>query len=363
VIAIVVGTTAELIKIAPVYRSLSQRGADVAIWLTGQHTHEVDTTIAELDLPQPERVLPPAESLVHVARVGQVPIWGSRLVGGSWAQRSDLRRDTRRDGRRPAVMVHGDTFSTVAGALIGKSLGATVIHVEAGLRSGSIASPFPEEINRRIVGRLADINFAPTEREVENLRGSRGEVVHTHGNTVMDSFLMASGQPVGVDLPEEFGIVTLHRYELLRNEDHFAEVIRLLARSAETQTQLIMFAGEAEHALIALLGLAGLFLDRFRLLPKRSYAAFLPCLVRASFVVTDSGGLQEECAALGTPCAVHRARTERHQGLGANVVLTGLQLPALESFLGTWRQLRRESEIGRHQPSELIAETLVAKGF
>jgi UDP-N-acetylglucosamine 2-epimerase (non-hydrolysing) len=362
-IAIVAGTTAELIKIAPVRRALADRGADVALWSTAQHTNEVPQTLADLELPPPDRELVPERHRAHVARTGQVPMWVLRVLGTAVAQRRALGAAITRDGRPGLVVVHGDTFTTVLGALVGRLLGARVAHVEAGLRSGSVLSPFPEEINRRIVARFTDIHFAPTDREVQNLRRARGVVVRTGANTVVDALRFALEGSQSVDaLPEEFGLVTLHRFELLRNADRFVEILETL-HEHRTKTPLIMLAGEAERSRIAELGLERLFDDQFLLWDKRAYARFLPLLVRASFVVTDSGGLQEECAVLGVPCAVHRARTERHQGLGRNVVLTGMGMPALRDFLTGWRELRVPSELDRYHPSERIAATLAELGY
>lgn len=361
-IAVIAGTTAEFIKMAPVRRELESRGGDVEFWTTAQHSHEVEATLRDLGLPMPERSFVPVESWVHVARSGQVPGWAWRVMKGGLGSRPDLRRALARDRRTPVVLVHGDTFSTVLGTVLGRALRAKVGHVEAGLRSGSLLSPLPEEGNRRVVGRLADIHFAPTDREMRNLRGARGIAVETGANTVVDSLRYAlESAPPADDLPEVFGLATLHRFELLRQPAKFEAILRTLHAHSRT-TPIVLMAAEAETGRIDDLGLRGLFDDRFQLRDKLSYSRFLGVLVRADFVVTDSGGLQEECAALGVPCAVHRERTERHQGLGENVVLTGLEIPAVEAFLADWASYRRPSLLDRFHPSRVIADTLQLMG-
>lgn len=359
-IVFVAGTTAEIIKIAPVMRELRERGVPTYLWSTDQHVSGVQETLVNLQLAQPDRHLVPERRRKHIAASRQVPGWLASVAGGVLRQRRALLNDLRANGTTPVVVVHGDTFTTVLGSLIGRLLRATVAHVEAGLRSGSMLSPFPEEANRRVVGRLATLHFAPTQREVENLRREHapGEVVLTGANTVVDALrLAAREEPDDLDLPAEFGLVTLHRFELLRQGEHFSALLRLLARRA-TETPLVMVVGEAERARIAELGLDGLFGDRFRMVPKRSYARFLPVLARAAFVVTDSGGLQEECAVLGTPCAVHRERTERHQGLGENVMLTRFDLDEVAAFLDRWREYRRPSTLDDYHPSKIIVDHL-----
>lgn len=361
-IVFIAGTTAELIKLSPVFRELDARGEPYRLWATNQHTTGVSETLADLGVRQPDRDLVNPQRRGHVAASSQVPGWVREVLTTVVKNRDELRRELRQGGGRGLIAVHGDTFTTVLGSLIGRFLGAPVAHVEAGLRSGSVRNPFPEEINRRIVGHLAKLHFAPTELERGNLKRAKapGDVVVTGANTVVDALRLAERAEVDdVDLPEHFGLVTLHRYELLRDTDHFADLLRTLADAAG-DPPLLFVAGQAEKARIAELGLTGLFNPTFRMIDKRPYARFLPILTRADFVVTDSGGLQEECAALGVPCAVHRERTERQQGLGDNVTLTGMDLDALRRFLGDWRSLRRASSVEEHHPSRLIADRLIA---
>lgn len=360
-ITFIAGTTAELIKVSPVMRELDRLGEPYQLWSTSQHVTGVEESLAGLAVRRPDRHLLAERHRVHVAASRQVPGWALRLLVNVVAGRQELKREARAGGTRGVVVVHGDTFSTVLGSLIGRFLGARVAHVEAGLRSGSLLNPFPEEINRRIVGRLATLHFAPTPREVDNLRKAHapGTYVETGANTVVDALRQAVHEKIeDIELPEEFGLVTLHRYELLRQGETFSTILRALAGET-SDLPLVMVAGQAERQRIRELGLDDLFGDRFRLIDKRPYARFLPVLTRASFVVTDSGGLQEECAVLGIPCAVHRERTERYQGIGENVVLTRMDLDRLGEFLAHWRDYRRPSTLGEFHPSQIIAEHLV----
>lgn len=360
-ITFIAGTTAELIKVSPVMRELDRLGEPYRLWSTSQHVTGVEESLADLAVRRPDRHLLAERHRAHIAASRQVPGWALRLAVSVVRDRRALKREATQGGTRGVVVVHGDTFSTVLGSLIGRFLGARVAHVEAGLRSGSLLNPFPEEINRRVVGRLATLHFAPTTREVDNLRSAHapGRYVETGANTVVDALRQAATEHVeDVDLPEEFGLVTLHRFELLRDAETFTAILRALAERS-SDLPLVMVAGQAERERIRELGLADLFGDRFRLIDKRPYARFLPVLMRASFVVTDSGGLQEECAVLGVPCAVHRERTERYQGIGENVVLTRMDLGTLADFLAHWRDYRRPSTLGEYHPSAIIAEELV----
>ncbi|GGM44333.1 UDP-N-acetyl glucosamine 2-epimerase [Longimycelium tulufanense] len=363
-ISFVAGTTAELIKIAPVYHALMNRGTKALLWFTAQHVHDVPEVLEDLRLPEPDEWLVPREVATHVERPAQVPRWAMTVARTAYARRAELRRALTDDGRPGLVIVHGDTFTTPYGAFLGRLLGARVAHVEAGTRSGSLLSPLPEEANRRVAAHMVDIHFAPTSREVRNLRRARGVVVDTGANTVIDALRFAKGnEKVAFDLPERFGLVTLHRFELLRRPERYREVLELL-RDASAHTPLVYLVGPPERERLEQLDLYHLFDDeRFLLRPKLRYLEFLPVLARAAFVVTDSGGLQEECAYLGVPCAIHRERTERHQGLGQNIVLTGMRTEGLKKFLDDPEALRHPSTLDRYHPSETIVETLAQLGF
>lgn len=361
-IAFVVGTTAELIKIAPVFRAVEKSGGSCEVWFTGYHVHGIPEMLRRLGLPEPARWLGRGVAGRNLERPRDVPRWFVDVLRASLRGHLAMRRDLVSDGRSPLVVVHGDTFTTVLGSVLGRTLGVPVAHVEAGLRSGSLRSPFPEEINRRVAGRLVRLHFAPTPREVANLRDHRGHVVLTGANTIVDSLaLLRSEQPPG-DMPDRYGVATLHRFELLQDPAAFAAALEVLREGGE-RTPIFFYAGAPEQERLERFGLRRLF-DGHRLVlrDKVPYPDFLPVLAGAAFVVTDSGGLQEECAYLGLPCAVHRERTERHQGLGENVVLSGMDLGIIRHFLQDPEVLRRQSTLGVHRPTERIVDALRAAG-
>lgn len=365
VISFIVGTTAELIKVAPVYHAVAARGTRPQLWFTAHHVDKIPETLADLKLPEPDVWLVPKATAEHVNRPRQVPGWATAVANSVWNRRAELRDVLASDGRPPLVMVHGDTFTTLYGAIIGKKvLRARVSHIEAGMRSGSATSPFPEEINRRLATRLTDIHFAPTQREVVNLATARGIVVDTGANTVIDAVRAAMTADVTMpDLPAEFGLATLHRFELVSREDKFREVLEML-REASRQTPMLYLAGTLERKRIEALGLGKVFdNERFQMRHKLRYTEFLPLLTRAKFVVTDSGGLQEECAYLGVPAAIHRERTERHQGLDRNIVLTEMRADKFAAFLADYESLRFPSLMDKYHPTEIIANTLGQLGF
>ncbi|MDF1605223.1 UDP-N-acetylglucosamine 2-epimerase [Nocardioides sp. YIM 152315] len=359
----VAGTTAEIIKLSPLMRSLLDSGTPYELWNTAQHVDGLRATLDDLGLPQPDEHFLDPRTQSPLVRSSQVPGWMLRIGFHTLRHRRRLRR-TLHAGGRPLVVVHGDTFTTVLGALVGRFLGAPVAHVEAGMRSGDLRNPMPEEINRRVVARLARLHFAPTRREVDNLRRERakGLVVDTGANTAIDALRMMLGaEHPPIDLPDEFGLVTLHRFEMLRNSAVFAETLRVLKESSPLP--LVMPAGDTERRRVEELGLSALFDDRFRLVAKQPYPRFLPILARASFVVTDSGGLQQECGILGRPAAIQRDATESHQGIGENLVLTQLDPDRLRDFLARWEDHRRPSQLDAFHPTEVIMGSLRSEGY
>lgn len=363
-IAFIAGTTAEIIKLAPVIRALQERGEPVEFWNTAFHVGGLPSTLADLDLPEPAVDLVPMSRQVDVVRVAQVPLWALRVLFSAVRRRRDLRRRLAEGGCRPVVVVHGDTFSTVLGATLGRFLRADVAHVEAGMRTGSVWHPMPEELNRRIVAKIATLHFAPTQHEVNHLRRERakGAIVDTGANTVIDSLRMAiGGAAPKVDLPAEFGLVTLHRFELLRNSQILSQTLEVL-HEASKRTPLVMPAGNTERNRIEELGLGHLFGTHFQLIDKQPYAQFMPLLARASFVVTDSGGLQQECGILGKPAAIHREAVESQQGIGENLVLTGLDMRVLRNFLSEWSQYVRTSLLDQFHPTQAILAGLEQAG-
>lgn len=364
-IAVVAGTTAELIKLAPVLHGITEQDGSFEIWNTAHHVGSYNATLVDLGLKPADVHLISEEHQRQIVSARQVPAWASRIALTSLRRRRDLRSRLLRDGRPPLVIVHGDTFTTVLGGLLGRLLRADVAHVEAGMRSGRLLHPFPEEFNRRAVARLVQLHFAPGPREVANLRRERvrGRVVDTGANTAVDALKLMSGnqEPLLPSL-DEFGLLTIHRFEMLRNDDAFSATLRTV-REASRDLPVVMPAGAIERARIEELGLTGLFDDRFRLIEKQPYARFVPILTRASFVVTDSGGLQQECGFLGLPCAVHRQATESQHGIGENILLTGLNDGVLRDFLSNWRSYRRPTKLTEFQPSKIILNVLLERGY
>lgn len=356
-IVFVFGTTAEAIKLAPIMRRLDARGVAYEQWVTFQHTDALRVAMPQLGLRAPDRVIADGWRGQPLKRPVQMLGW--MLTVGGWTLRRlvPLRRSL---PRRTIVVVHGDTMTTVLGAVMGQLLGRPVAHVEAGLRSGDWRHPFPEELDRRIVGRLARVHYAPTAETAENLRG-RPNVVTTHGNTVKDAVrdsLADDDGASGQDHP--YGLVLLHRFEFISNPSLVRETLRTLDAHSPLELRVVVDSYSKEAIEQAITELA---LDRMVTMPKLEHKQFVDVLRGATFVVTDSGGIQEETAVFGIPTLIHRMATERSEGVGTSAVLSRWDQTVVADFLRDAERLRTAADAIDASPSDIIVDDLLARGF
>lgn len=231
------------------------------------------------------------------------------------------------------VLVHGDTTTTLATSLAAYYSQIPVGHVEAGLRTGNIYSPWPEEVNRRVAGAITRLHFAPTERSAENLKSENvpeDNIVVT-GNTVIDALLnviakLDGDDSITQDLAEQFQIdpdkkvilVTGHRRESFG--DGFLRICQALASLAERDDVQIIYPvhlnpnvkGPVEEHLGRT--------ENIRLIPPQDYLPFAYLMSIADIILTDSGGVQEEAPSLGKPVLVMRDTTERPEAVDAGTV-------------------------------------------
>lgn len=320
-ILVVFGTRPEAIKLFPVIRALKQEpDFDVTVCVTGQHRQMLDQVlqIARIDPDIDLDVMRADQSLPEVTR---------RILKGLDEVLTDVAPSR--------VMVQGDTTTAMAAALSAYYRKIPVDHVEAGLRSGDIYSPWPEEVNRKLVGSIASLHFAPTPRAAEALihENVPGERVFVTGNTVIDALLdtkdrigdfAAACRAIDAQLPDggrnrRIVLVTAHRRENFDGGmQRIATALQLLAEREDT---IIAFPVHPNpHVMGPMRAIIGDH-PRIRLLAPLEYVSFVYLLSRAHLVLTDSGGVQEEAPALGKPVLVMRNTTERPEGIDAGTAL------------------------------------------
>jgi UDP-N-acetylglucosamine 2-epimerase (non-hydrolysing) len=308
---LIAGTPAEAIKIAPVVTAMRAAGRVTPVLIaSGRHPATVAQALAAFDL-EPDVVLPLS------SRTGSRPELTTAMIG---------RLDELFAGRIPrAVVVHGDTTTTLAGALAAFWRRIPVVHLEAGLRSGDLESPFPEEGNRRLVGQLAVLHLAPTPLAATNLldEGVPANRVVVTGNTVVDAALTAVGRKPQLDAElEAFAgagrlvLVTADRRESWGEplERVLAAVRTLLNHYPDLHVVLPSHPSPAVRAQVEA-GLAGQ--PRAVVTGPLPYPARARLLSDAYLVLTDSGSVQEEAPSFGVPALVLREVTERVESLAA----------------------------------------------
>jgi UDP-N-acetylglucosamine 2-epimerase (non-hydrolysing) len=363
VIAVVFGTTGELIKLAPVLVRMRRRGHSVLLLTTAQQVQQIPIFLDQFGLQHPDLWLGRGARGRDLATNRDVPGWLAEVTRTSIRNRKWVRHALVRGPGRPLVLVHGDTMTTVLGAVLGRVLEAPVAHIEAGLRSHDLLNPFPEEINRRLASAIAQIHYAPGSWAASNLR--RGVVVDIGSNTIRDSLALVPSDFDGAFQPpgERFGLVSLHRFELLRSRQLLAETLQALAEAAD-HTPLLFVDHPVTVAAIERFGF-GTYFDaaQFRRVPRLPFFDFVQLQRRCAFVVTDSGGSQEECYFLDRPCLVHRKRTERREGLDENVVLSGLEPDVLRDFLREPSRFFRANSLPEISPSDIVVDDLERRGF
>lgn len=353
-----IGTRAQLIKMAPVVLELERRAMPVNVLLTGQHADTMQGIYADFGI----RTIPKAlYSGREITGILQMARWFARCL---WTFRRDPAYFLPTTaGAQNIILVHGDTFSTLLGSVIGKMRGVKVAHVEAGLRSFNLFHPFPEELTRLAVFRLSDIGYCPGDWALGNLRNCAMEKVNTHYNTLADALaiaLNAKGHEPPVSLPGAYGVVSIHRFENIFNRKRFSRIIELVELAAET-TPLIFVLHPATRQALQRFGLLDRLQSnpRIKLSPRMGYFAFVQLLKGARFVVSDGGGNQEELSYLGIPTLLMRKATERQEGLQSTVTLCPYDRSILNRFLDdvTAGDAPR-SVVGTISPSKLIADHL-----
>jgi UDP-N-acetylglucosamine 2-epimerase (non-hydrolysing) len=319
-ITVIFGTRPEAIKLAPVIRELRARGHAPAIINTGQHRELLDPLLRRLSI---------------TATVNLDVMRDNQPLSGLTARLADSLGEALRKFRPAAAIVQGDTTTALCGALAAFYERIPVAHVEAGLRSGVLDDPFPEELNRRLVSQLTRWHFAPTARAREALRGEGidGSCIELTGNTVIDNLFWMVEQGAGRSAfnSEDDArriLVTLHRRE---NQGYrmggVAEVLRRLAGRGDVEIVLPLHRSPSVREVLvpALGGQPGI-----TLVEALDYPDFTATLAACDLVITDSGGVQEEAPSLGKPVLVARDTTERPEAIEAGAArLVGTDVAAL----------------------------------
>ena len=324
-LALIVGTRPECIKLAPVFAELRRAGKVRPLLVsTGQHRELLDQALGSFGL-KPDidlGLMQPGQSLPELT---------SRVITGMSAWLAEAKPS--------AIIVQGDTTTVLGSAMAAFYAGIPVGHVEAGLRTDDLRSPFPEEMNRRVTSTLARWHFCPTEGAKANLLHEGIPAAHCHvtGNTVIDALLATRARIGGLEAAavgarlgiapafvashlsspkSRWVLVTGHRRESFG--PGFENLCRGIRQLVDAHPDLgvvypVHLNPQVQEPVRRLLGGH----PRVELIAPAGYLDFIRLLDRAAFVLTDSGGVQEEAPSLGKPVLVLREDTERPEGVAA----------------------------------------------
>ncbi|MDN3587284.1 UDP-N-acetylglucosamine 2-epimerase (non-hydrolyzing) [Pedobacter aquatilis] len=323
-VLLVFGTRPEAIKMAPLIIEFKKHSHkfELKVCVTAQHREMLDQVLDffEINTDYDLNLMKKGQNLYQLT--------ADILIG---------LKDVLEDFKPNYVFVHGDTTTSMAAALASFYAGAKICHVEAGLRTYDKLSPFPEEINRQLTGRISDIHYAPTELAKSNLVNESIENIVVTGNTVIDALMWANNKlekysnaeieqlKAILNTGKKIILVTGHRRENFG--EGFINICNALKTLANRDDVLVIYpvhlnpnVHEPVHEILSQS-------DNIKLIEPLGYPAFVWLMTKAYIILTDSGGIQEEAPSLGKPVLVMRNTTERPEAVDAGTVkLVGTDL-------------------------------------
>ena len=319
-IMLVFGTRPEAIKMAPLVQELkSDPYFDVKVCVTAQHRQMLDQVLALFELTP--------DFDLNIMKAGQ------DLTDITVNVLSSL-RDVFKQWRPDRLLVHGDTTTTMATSLAAFYAKIPVGHVEAGLRTGNLQSPWPEEFNRKSAGVVADMHFAPTDTARDNLRRENVDArqIFVTGNTVIDALKrvcdrLAQDVEMAATISQQLPAIPPHKSLIVvtghRRENFgqgFENICKALAQIAQRDDVFIVYPVHLNPMVQEPVNRVLSNLDNVKLIAPLDYLPFVALMKQAHIILTDSGGIQEEAPGLGKPVLVMRDTTERPEAVAAGTV-------------------------------------------
>lgn len=317
---VVFGTRPEAIKMAPVIAELKTvPGLEVRVCVTGQHRQMLDQVLRLFEI-KPDYDLNLMQKAQSLTSITCRTLEGTQEILKNW--RPDL------------VFVHGDTTTSFSASLAAFYEKIPVAHVEAGLRTGDIYSPWPEELNRKLVGSMTKLHFAPTPWAAENLikEGFCAKNIFVTGNTVIDALMSAREKmdkctDLQRNLSEQFNYLDPHKKMILvtgHRRENFGtgieEICMALAHLSKKSDIEIVYPVHMNPAIEVPVKKILSSCSNVYLIPPQDYVPFVYLMNRSHIIITDSGGIQEEAPALGKPVLVTRNTSERPEAIDAGTV-------------------------------------------
>ena len=320
-VIVIFGTRPEAVKMAPVIKALQNESdkIETCVCVTAQHREMLDQVLSAFQI-QPDIDL---DLMTHDQSLAQLT---ARIFSDLDPVLANFKPDW--------LLIQGDTTTVMAAAILGYYHQIKIGHVEAGLRTHDKWQPFPEEINRRIAGVVADLHFAPTRNNHQNLirEGIPDQAIKITGNPAIDALQIISQQPLpsqAVSLLEEAGVTSGQRRLVLvtaHRRENFGQPIRQICQALKKLAQVyqdeisIIYPVHLNPNIQEPVNEILSGIENIHLLPPLDYLPLVHLMRHATLILTDSGGIQEEAPSLGVPTLVLRERTERQEGVAAGTL-------------------------------------------
>lgn len=359
----VIGTRAQLFKMAPIMLECERQGLAWRWVYAAQHRDTIQETLETFGLPGPAYTIVRWET--EAKTMGKIWKWFFKMLLALPRSKKILGGYT---GKEHIVLTHGDTLTTWLAALMGKLTRTKVMHVESGLRSFNMFKPFPEEINRLITFRLSDYYACPGDWAVKNLSRYKGEKINTGENTQIDTitFGLDNAEKSDFEVPgDKYVVASIHRYENIFKTERFNEIVdRLNDISSSFPIYLVQHPATFEQLeKLPVIKEKIAKNKNIYLLPRLEYLPFVKLIKHSEFVITDGGGNQEELYHMGKPTLLFRDETERQEGLGTTTIISKLDKDIINGFVKNYKKYEHKPTARKNSPSIVITAWLSKHGF
>lgn len=353
----VIGTRAQLFKMTPIMLECQRRGLEWRWIYAAQHKDTFQQAIDFFGLPPADYTIVNWDT--EAKTIANMLFWINRMTIALFRSEVILAKYT---GKDHIVLTHGDTTTTVFGALIGRLTGTKVMHIESGLRSFNIFNPFPEELNRIITFRLSNYYACPGQLAMNNVKKFQGIKINTVQNTQIDvlKFGLENIHKATIKIPEEkYVVISTHRFENLYNNDRFKRIIEV-AELASKDFKVIIPQHPATEGQITRQGYRNRLEQNVNIIltPRLEYENYLKLIIGSEFVMTDGGGNQEELYYLGKPTLILRDKTERQEGLGETAVVSNFDSELIAGFFKNYTKYRRSRVERVISPTSIIVNEI-----
>lgn len=363
-IYIFIGTTAELIKLAPVLKEFKRRGTKFTVIASGQNNivfDELQSFTGKLNIIYAVRPKANQSSVVKFL------VWSLRSLVSLMVGMRGLFDGLNKTNSY--FIVHGDTVSSLIGAVVARLYGLNLVHIESGLRSFNFFEPFPEEICRYIISRLADIHFCPNQWSLNNLKQVDKIKINTQQNTLYDIYRTVIKKPSKHPFvntlqknKNKYFVLVIHRQEhVIFNKSSTQAIIQQIFKIVPSDLQCIFMVHDLSANFISSLQttIPKKIIKNIIKSPRLPYQDFMHVLSGAEFMITDGGSNQEELYYMGKPCLLIRNCTERIEGLNKNVVVSQENELVIRQFIEEYQSYQQPPISDTVHPSQIIVDALI----